>query len=421
MTTRKLIFKSAISSFPYPGGKASLSSEIIKYIPPKGRKFVDVFGGRGNVTFRAIASGLDYQEWILNDILTAPFFRAIRDYGAEFKATENTKAEFYRLAELAKQNDPHALLMEPFLTFNGGRYHINGPRGKGGGRRSPESHTNNVRHARELLIEKQVRITDMDWLDCLEAENLGPDDFVFVDAPYVGCDVDAYIADSICPTELIAYLQSAKFNWVLTEYYQPLYVAAFGEPVYKKEVQVRSCDVQKSREKRTECIWTNIGKTPRNVTCHVSPVPQDREQKYYKCLSDSELLEEIKECIESVDFSRNEMQREMRQRLLPVLVELKKRTYRKNPGFYETLAKIGLNADTVRQWFYRSNTADEAIDLVEENEPDPPRAGRRGKESAEELLLEHADRMAKAVLESKFAFAKKLATQYVETRNESRM
>jgi hypothetical protein len=116
------------------------------------------------------------------------------------------------------------------------------------------------------------------------------------------------------------------------------------------------------------------------------------------------------------------MQREMRERLLPALLELKKRTYRKTPGFYETLAKIGLNADTVRQWFYRSNTADEVIDLFEEeNQPSVKQRGGRDSVDTEALLLEHADRMAKAVLTDKFANAKKLATQYVEARKESRV
>lgn len=356
----------------------------------------------------------------MNDILTAPFFRAIRDYGAEFKATENTKAEFYRLVELAKQNDSHALLMEPFLTFNGGRCHINGPRGKGGGRRTQESYTNNVRHARELLIQKQVRITDMDWLDCLKAEDLGPDDFVFVDAPYVGCDVDAYSAESISPTELIEYLRQAPFNWAFTEYYQPLYLAAFGEPVYKKEVQLRSCDVQKLREKRTECIWTNIGKTMPAVTVTFQPVPEDRTQTYYTKLSVPKLLEEIKECMGSMDYGRNQMSKEMRLRLLPALRELKKRTYRKKPGYYDCLKKIGLNGDLVRQWFYRGHTANEAIGLIDELVPEPIRKPEFGG-SPDDLLLQHADRMAKAILEEKFIHAKKLATLYIETRNESRV
>ena len=245
--------------FPYPGGKAKLAPEIVRHIPPRGRKFIDVFGGRANILLRAIHSGLDYQTWHINDIQMAPFYTALRDHGAKFRATERTIEEFYELAELAKHDDPFALLMEPFLTYNGGRYHINGAKGMGGGRRSKESYTANVRHAHRLLIEKRVKITKLDWLDCLRAENLGPDDFVMIDAPYIGCAASGYRADTICPTELRAYLQSAKFNWCLTEYPQPFWLAAFGEPVHREAVQLRSCDVQKTKEKRTECIWIKRG------------------------------------------------------------------------------------------------------------------------------------------------------------------
>ena len=73
------------------------------------------------------------------------------------------------------------------------------------------------------------------------------------------------------------------------------------------------------------------------------------------------------------------MNAEMRQRLLPALKELKKRTFRKKPGFYETLAAMGLNGDTVRQWFYRSRTATEVIELVEEKIEQPESLKRNGE------------------------------------------
>jgi hypothetical protein len=407
--------------FPWDGGKVSLSPEIVKRIPRKGRKFVDVFGGRGNITFRAIHERLDYEEWVLNDIRTAPFFRAIRDHGDKFVARENTEAEYDRCAQLAQQGDPYALLMEPFVCFNGGTYDTNGRRGKGGGKRTPESHTNNVRLACQFLRQKNVKITAFDWLVCLEAEQLGTDDCVVLDPPYIGCNVGPYDAESISPTEVIEYLQNAPFNWVVCEYYQPLYVAAFGEPAFKKEVQLRSTDVNKVRERRTECIWVREANTGPTVTVTFDPVPEDRNQAYYKALSVDELLREIQQCIGSVTFSRNQMSREMRGRLLPALLELKKRTYRTKPGFYESLEKIGLNADTVRQWFYRSHTADETIDVLEENKPQPPARNREDEQTADELLLEHADRMAKAILEDKFTHAKKIATEYLRTRDENRI
>src|ERR1022692_3421605 len=95
------------------------------------------------------------------------------------------------------------------------------------------------------------------------------------------------------------------------------------------------------------------GGEDRNVTVTVA------SQTRYATLTVPELLDEIKECVSGVSFSRNQTNREIRDRLLPALLELKKKTYRRKPGFYESLAAIGLNGDTVRQWFHRSHAAGE--------------------------------------------------------------
>jgi len=123
------------------------------------------------------------------------------------------------------------------------------------------------------------------------------------------------------------------------------------------------------------------------------------------------------------------MNAEMRKRLLPALLALRERTYRKHPGFYETLASIGLNADTVRQWFYRSLTADQLIGLVEEKKPEPVRVRRDGETKddgrggsaqehagvAQRLLLQ-ADKIVAALLSDKITLAKRLGREYAEAR-----
>jgi DNA (cytosine-5)-methyltransferase 1 len=70
----------AAVTFRWPGGKAGLAPLIISHAPRSGRKFIDLFAGRGNVTFRAWFENLQFEQWILNDPLTTPFFRALRDY-----------------------------------------------------------------------------------------------------------------------------------------------------------------------------------------------------------------------------------------------------------------------------------------------------------------------------------------------------
>lgn len=423
MSTRRIV----APTFRYEGGKALLSPTIVKFIPKRGRKFIDLFAGRGNITFCAIAEGLAFDEWILNDINRAPFFRALRDHGDSFKVTAKTKEEFDRLKGLVQQGDPHALLMEPFVCFNGGTF--SGSGFTTGGGCSPETHENNVRLANEFLRANNVRITELDWLDCLEAEQPGEHDFVMVDGPYIDSEVGSYESAAICPTEVIEYLQGARFNWVFTEHRQPLYTEAFGEPVYQQQARRSSPNSIQSADE-FECIWTNIGEsgTKRDsVTLPPLPVPDDRKDTYYVGLDNEALLREIKECAAVITESRNQMNKEMRRRLLPALLELKKRTHRKTPGYYETLIAMGLNPATVRQWFYRSYTADEIIDLIEEKQPEPaPKPSDDDNPLAEDSidsdahLLKHADKMARAILDNKVAYAKRLATEYVRVREESR-
>jgi site-specific DNA-adenine methylase len=83
-----------IPTFPWDGGKSKLAPDILKFAPRRGQKFIDLFAGRGNIVLRAIHDGLDYENWVVNDILTAPFFRALRDYGDKFVAEDCTKDLF---------------------------------------------------------------------------------------------------------------------------------------------------------------------------------------------------------------------------------------------------------------------------------------------------------------------------------------
>ncbi len=417
----------ACPTFRYEGGKAGLAPKIAEYILKFGRKFIDLFAGRLNITFRAIANGNAFEEWVANDINRAPFFRALRDHGDLFKATPKTQDEFDRLAALAKQGDPHALLMEPFMCFNGGTFE-GGGLSTGGGRTSPESFETSIHLGCQFLRSKKVRITQLDWLDCLEAEQPGEHDFVMVDGPYLDSEVGSYASDSICPTELIDYLQRANFSWVFTEHRQPLYLQAFGEPVYQQKAQRPSQNSIQSAD-QFECIWTNIGGASKRdtVTVPALPVPDDRNDTYYVGLDDDSLIREIKACVSVITESRKQMNKEMRRRLLPALLELKKRTYRKTPGYYEALQAMGLNPDTVRQWFYRSYTADEVIDLMEEKQTEPPPTPHDDGDPLDDdpldsnaHLLKHADKMARAILDNKVTYAKRLATQFVRVREENR-
>jgi hypothetical protein len=123
--------------------------------------------------------------------------------------------------------------------------------------------------------------------------------------------------------------------------------------------------------------------------------PRGTEPNVLRGLTVPELLDEIKECVSGGGFSRNQTNREIRDRLLPALLELKKKTYCRKPGFYESLAAIGLNADTVRQWFHRSHAAGEIAELMMEPKRDEPETPlpERDRKSPKDLLLEHCAKL----------------------------
>ena len=428
-------------TFPHPAGKGTFAPAILRQSPIReGRKFIDLFAARANITFRAWHEGLAFTEWVLNDKDTS-FLQALRDAGDRITVPPRSREEFERQRKLAEHGDQRAILLAPWLCFNGGNYTSGGSQlsSPNGGRRTSQSYENNLRAAHKLIKQNAPRITLRDWLVCLREEKPDKRDLVVVDGPYIGCKVGIIEPDSILPVEIIEELKEATYNWILCEYRQPLYFTVFGEPILQKEVQLRSANFRQTggQERRVECVWTSqsyrahlskIGPKRDSVTVP-KPVPADRNDTYYTNLPLKALLREIEECIAVITASRLQMNAEMRKRLLPALLALRKRTYRKKPGYYETLKSIGLNGDTVRQWFYRSYTADEVIDAAEEKKPKPigvrrgrtTNEGRGGDPDADaadltQRFLLQADRIAVAVLKDKIPQAKRLAREYAEAR-----
>ena len=420
-------------TFPHPAGKGVSAQPILSQSPIRqGRKFIDLFAARANITFRAWAMGFAFSEWVLNDKDTS-FLRALGDIGDKVKVPPRSREEFEKQKHLAAGGDQRAVLLAPWLCFNGGTYDTGGPQYSSpkGGRRTPESYARNLGAGHKLFKENKPQITTSDWLDCLEQEQPGPVDLVVIDGPYIECNVGPFEPDSILPIELIEKLKSATFNWILCEHRQPIYLYAFGEPIYQKELFNWKTG---RKDRRVECVWTSesykahLAKSgsKRDTSRFAKPVPADRPATYYGGLPLEELITEIKECAAVITMSRLQMNVEMRKRLLPALLALRKRTYRKHPGYYETLASIGLNADTVRQWFYRSYTADEVIDLVEEKQPERVRgtgktecrggSAEEDEASLTQRFLLQADKIVTALLQDKITLAKRLGREYAEAR-----
>jgi hypothetical protein len=382
---------------------------------------------------------------VINDIRMIPFFEAIRDVGHVVRVPPRSREEFEKQRLLAAKGDQRALALEPWLAYNGGLYgggggkHCNNGHRSSGGRKTPSAEEENMRLANKVLREMNPKLATGDWLNCLEAEKPGPRDLVVHDGPYIGYDVGAYADQEILPLEvrqwLLDHTRTATnttnwTNWILCEGRQSLYLEAFGEPAYQREVRSK-----KTSSTRLECVWTSesagryLTANRDAVTLQAKPVPI-RAEAYYLGLSAPEVLKEIRESIGNMDFSRLIINAEQRRRLLPALFALKKITYRKRPGFYESLETIGLTGDRVRQIFHRSHTTDEVIGYIEKpvSKPMPvrrnPRTRNEGRggdpdEDAADLtqrFLLQADKMAAALLQDEISRAKRLAREYADSR-----
>jgi hypothetical protein len=433
--------KIIVPSEPFYGGKTRLGPDILKHAPiQRGRKLIDLFAGRANLLWQALKLGFKFEHWILNDPIQLPFFEAVRAIGHRIKVPPRSREEFERQRELAKQGDQRAIALAPWLCYNGGNYGCglsDGERGNGhrsaGGRRTPESEERNLLLMHKFLNDKKMRLSGLDWRDCLEAEKPSSQDLILIDWPYLDCYTGAYESDNVLPIEGIEYLKShPDLNFVLCEHDQPLYRYAFGPPILQKEIQLRSTNFRKTgQETRIESVWTSASyqahlaktgaKVPEVLHATLQPTPIKDDGSW----TIPNILKELRAVADRIEKNKLEVSAEERLRLLPLLIILKKLTKRKKPGYHAALASIGLNASTVRSWFYRGLPTDEIIAMLEpEQEPrqtgnyDDSR-GRSAEEDAADLaerFLLLADKIVAALLRDKIVPAKKLAREYAEAR-----
>jgi site-specific DNA-adenine methylase len=239
-------------AFAYPGGKVRLRSTLVNMMPQSGATYCEPFAGRGNVYFQVVKT-LDYATWMLNDIQTKPFFDALVSHGATSEVPERTVANYRKVRSTHPY--PESYLLEPYLCFAGATYLHGGYKGDGRGGVSQPTYRSHIREANRLLIESEAVVTDYDYRDVLSL--LGKYDFAYLDPPYLGCDTRAYDADTLHHEELVAILRKAKFKWMLSEFRQPLYVKAFGEPLWTRNVQLVGTNVGSVKQRRNECVWTN--------------------------------------------------------------------------------------------------------------------------------------------------------------------
>jgi len=146
---------------------------------------------------------------------------------------------------------------------------------------------------------------------------------------------------------------------------------------------------------------------------------------YYRSLNDDELVRIIRLSSNAVQGAWGRMTGELREPLLPALMELRER-YRQpgrrkpipgRPTYYEALRSLNLKPDTVRKWFRQTASADAVLQLLGERPKRKRPPHRPIEESDAQLLLATADKMAAELLDGNIKEATRLAHEYCEARN----
>ena len=147
-------------------------------------------------------------------------------------------------------------------------------------------------------------------------------------------------------------------------------------------------------------------------------------QAFYRSLNDDELLQALQQSVSTLQGSSVRITQDLREHLLPALLVLRERYMQPGrrkptpgrPTYYEVLASLNLKPDTVRKWFRPTASADVVLQLLGERgeRKRPPRSAV--EESAAQLLLAAADKIAAALLDGKIDTATRLAREYCEAR-----
>lgn len=83
--------------------------------------YCEPFAGLGNLYWKA-ALTLQFDDLWLNDIRTAPFFRALFTHGDSLEVPARSHDEFKRQNAAFKLGDPTSILLGPYFSRDGGPY-----------------------------------------------------------------------------------------------------------------------------------------------------------------------------------------------------------------------------------------------------------------------------------------------------------
>ena len=148
-------------------------------------------------------------------------------------------------------------------------------------------------------------------------------------------------------------------------------------------------------------------------------------QFYYRSLNDDELLQALRQSLSQLQSASVRITQDLRQHLLPALLVLRERYMQPGrrkpmpdrPTYYQVLASLNLKPDTVRKWFKPTVSADAVLQLLGARSKRARPSHPPVEESAAQLLLAAADKMAAELLDGNIKAAIRLAREYCEARN----
>lgn len=250
-----------VPGFKYRGGKYKLRRQIIRFCRLNGHTFVEPYAGRANMMLLMRVVG-DYQRWVLNDLSTVDFLQAIKDYNGRHLPHLGQEdiggRSGYDMYAYKKHPDQEAiLLMEPMLFWSGGRRGMSTPAGRPFGD-DPVAYDN----YRERLLKAKALLTGVelhqrDASGVIEEFGASPDNFLYVDPPYLDADVGCYKDGGRERKRMIAALSSAKCKWLMSEYLCDDLISEFGEPVAEIPNIVDLGTKGGDRRVELECLYAN--------------------------------------------------------------------------------------------------------------------------------------------------------------------
>jgi len=234
-------------SVPFLGSKYRIWKQLCSQFPIYGQKYLELFAGRGNIFFNFQPIAV-YNHYQLNDKYTGKFFQALKEVDLALLPDryflDNGSFELWR--QKASINDPMALVLEPFVTFQGVGYQF------GVGTIYKKQYDRVIQLLR--IIKKQiqnVQVTTTDYV-YVDVANLTFNDFVYCDPPYLGCKDRVF--PNIDHNEFLQFIKSTKARWAISGYDSELYLQELGEPTIRLPKILTSSGCNNTA---IECLWTN--------------------------------------------------------------------------------------------------------------------------------------------------------------------